>query len=127
MFSRFVVLASNLVHLYYYMDQAGVVPERTEMLCLPSGEMVSILVLKCPNFFRGRGIPNMLHSKFIGYAFRWNLPLHPGVWIFNVGREQILAMDHGQTGSGNFSTNSSFLQTSNLWRKRSHHSLETCM
>ena len=36
----FVVLASNTVHLYYYMDQAGRVPETQEMLCLPSGEMV---------------------------------------------------------------------------------------
>ena len=36
----FVVLASAKVHLYYYMDQAGRVPERAEMLCLPSGEMV---------------------------------------------------------------------------------------
>ena len=41
MLIRFVVLASNKVHLYYYMDQAGRVPDRTEMLCLPSGEMVS--------------------------------------------------------------------------------------
>ena len=37
---RFVVLQSNKVHLYYYLDQAGRVPETTEMLCLPSGEMV---------------------------------------------------------------------------------------
>ena len=37
----FVVLASNRVQLYWYMDQAGRVPEIQEMLCLPSGEMVS--------------------------------------------------------------------------------------
>ena len=36
----FVVLASNTVNLYYYMDQAGRVPETQEMLCLASGEMV---------------------------------------------------------------------------------------
>ena len=36
----FVVLASNTVHMYYYMDQAGRVPETQEMLTLPSGEMV---------------------------------------------------------------------------------------
>ena len=35
-----MVLQSNKVHLYYYLDQAGKVPETTEMLCLPSGEMV---------------------------------------------------------------------------------------
>ena len=39
---RFVVLASNSVHMYYYMDQAGRVPETQEMLTLPSGEMVRL-------------------------------------------------------------------------------------
>ena len=38
---RFVVLASNTVQLYYYMDQAGRVPATQELLCLPSGEMVA--------------------------------------------------------------------------------------
>ena len=36
----FVVLSSNTVHFYYYMDEPGLVPERTEMLCLPNGDMV---------------------------------------------------------------------------------------
>ena len=44
---RFVVLASNSVHMYYYMDQAGRVPETQEMLTLPSGEMVSPGELMC--------------------------------------------------------------------------------
>ena len=40
-----MVLASNSVHMYYYMDQAGRVPETQEMLTLPSGEMVSTLAM----------------------------------------------------------------------------------
>lgn len=36
----FVMLASNRVKLYYYMDEAGLVPEQEELLTLPSGEMV---------------------------------------------------------------------------------------
>ena len=44
---RFVVLASNSVHMYYYMDQAGRVPETQELLTLPSGEMVSPGKMMC--------------------------------------------------------------------------------
>ena len=36
----FVVLASNLVRLYYYQDEAGLVPEHTQLLTTASGELV---------------------------------------------------------------------------------------
>lgn len=36
----FVVLSSNKVDLYYYMDQPGIVPEEPEMLQLANGDIV---------------------------------------------------------------------------------------
>jgi len=36
----FVVLSSNNIELYYYMDEAGVVPAEPEMLQLANGDIV---------------------------------------------------------------------------------------
>lgn len=36
----FVVLSSNNIEMYYYMDEPGVVPERPEMLRLANGDIV---------------------------------------------------------------------------------------
>ncbi|XP_069702783.1 bridge-like lipid transfer protein family member 1 isoform X3 [Periplaneta americana] len=36
----FVILSSNNIELYYYMDEAGVVPEEPEMLQLANGDIV---------------------------------------------------------------------------------------
>lgn len=36
----FVVLSSNNIELYYYMDEAGLVPEEPEMLQLANGDIV---------------------------------------------------------------------------------------
>ena len=110
---RFVVLASNLVHLYYYMDQAGVVPERTEMLCLPSGEMVSLSSY-------------ILYILIVLSSHRWSLLLQAGVLTFNVEKEQILVMGLGQTDRGSCCTSFSFHQISNPWRQLELHSQGIC-
>ena len=107
----FVVLASNTVNLYYYMDQAGRVPETQEMLCLASGEMVGdceygkLFVMTCP---------------------RLSLLLQFGVLTFSVVEEQTSATVPGPTGSGNFSTSSFSRQISNPWSLLSPLSLEIC-
>jgi hypothetical protein len=36
----FVVLSSNNIELYYYMDEAGLVPAEPEMLQLANGDIV---------------------------------------------------------------------------------------
>lgn len=61
---RFVVLASNSVHMYYYMDQAGRLPETQEMLTLPSGEMVRLK----------RDVLTMIMMTLV----RWSPPPPPG-------------------------------------------------
>ena len=79
----FVVLSSNTIDFYYYMDEPGIVPEVPLMIELANGDVV-----EC-------------HAP------------PSGVWTFVAEKEPISVTALGPTGSGNSFSNIFILQITN--------------